>query len=47
MIRDASIEHNLGGVKKSFEAITLSRSGQATDLGTAHAAVHDAEAPLR
>ena len=47
MLRDASIEHDLGGVKKSFEAITLSRSGQATDLGTAHAAVHDAEAPLR
>jgi hypothetical protein len=46
MLRDA-IEDDLGGVKKSFEAITLSRSGQATDLGTARAAVHDAEAPLR
>jgi hypothetical protein len=26
MLRDASIEHDLGGGKKSFEAITLSRT---------------------
>lgn len=46
MLRDASIEHDLGGVRKSFEAITLSQSGQATDLRTARAAVRDGEASL-
>lgn len=47
MLRDASIEHDLGGVKRSFEAMTLSKSGQSTDLRTARAVVQDAEAPLR
>jgi hypothetical protein len=32
--RAASIKHDLGGVKKSFEAITFSKSGQATDFRT-------------
>jgi hypothetical protein len=47
MLRDASIEHDLGGVKKSFEAITFSKNGQATDFRTARAAARAAEAPLR
>lgn len=45
MLRDASIEHDLGGVKKSFEAMTLSHSGQATDLRRARAVVRDEEVP--
>jgi hypothetical protein len=47
MLRDAAIEHDLSGVKKSFEAMALSRSGQATDLKTARAVVRDAETPVR
>lgn len=47
MLRDAAIEHDLAGVKKSFEAMTLSRSGQAIDFRTAHAVVRDAETPVR
>ncbi len=47
MLRDASIEHDLGGVRKSFEAMTLSHSGQAAALRTARAVVRDAEVPVR
>ncbi|QPF90302.1 hypothetical protein [Bradyrhizobium commune] len=47
MLHDASIEHDLGGVRKSFEAMTLSHSGQAADLRTARAVVRGAETPLR
>jgi D-arabinose 5-phosphate isomerase GutQ len=47
MLRDAAMEHDLGGVRKSFEAMILSRSGQATDLRTARAVVRDAETPVR
>ena len=46
MLRDASIEHDLGSVKKSFEAIALSHSELATDARTARAAVREAETPL-
>lgn len=41
MLRDARIEHDSGGVKKSFEAITLFKSGRATDLRTARAVIRD------
>jgi hypothetical protein len=41
MLRDASIEHDLSRVRKSFEAMTVS------DLRTARAAVRDAENPPR
>ncbi|WP_369726058.1 hypothetical protein AB8Z38_16055 [Bradyrhizobium sp. LLZ17] len=47
MLRDASIEHDLSRVRKTFEAITLSQSGQAADLRTARAVVRDAETPPR
>jgi len=45
MLRDASIDHDLGEIKKSFEAMTLSQSDRAADLKAAHAAVRGAEAP--
>lgn len=45
MLHDASIDHDLGGVKKSFEIMLHSHSGQATDLGTARAVVRDQEPP--
>jgi hypothetical protein len=47
MLRDAAIEHDLAGVKKSFEAMSRSRNGQAADLRTARAVVRDTETPLR
>jgi len=46
MLSDASIDHDLAAVKKSFEAITLSQSGQAIDLRTARGVVRDAEISL-
>lgn len=45
MLHDASIDHDLGGVKKSFEVMLRSHSGRATDLGTARAVVRGQEAP--
>lgn len=45
MLHDASIDHDLGGVKKSFEAMLRSHNGRATDLGTARAVVRGQEAP--
>lgn len=45
MLRDASIDHDLGGIKKSFETMLRSHSGRAIDLGTARAVVRGQDAP--
>jgi len=45
MVRDASINHDLGGVKEQFKAMLRSHKGQATDRANAVAAVRDAEVP--
>jgi hypothetical protein len=45
MVRDASINHDLGGVREQFKAMLRSHEGQATDRANAVAAVRDAEVP--
>jgi hypothetical protein len=45
MVRDASINHDLGGVREQFKAMLRSQEGQATDRANAVAATRDAEAP--
>lgn len=44
MLRDASIDHDLGGAKRSFEVMLRSQSSEAADLATARAVVREQEA---